>query len=135
MAVYAIPKATLGRVPIYIQYLRELPDESEKTISATKIAKALGLGEVQVRKDLALISGRGRPRVGYELKKLMRDLESHMGYDSFTNAVLVGAGKLGKAGTVSIDRRILQLTDDCLIAVSHGFQLIKHQPVPPSPLH
>lgn len=97
MAVYAIPKATLGRVPIYIQYLRELPDESEKTISATKIAKALGLGEVQVRKDLALISGRGRPRVGYELKKLMRDLEDHMGYDSFTNAVLVGAGKLGRA--------------------------------------
>ena len=58
MAVYStIPKATLGRIPTYIQYLKALPDDESITISATKIARGLSLGEVQVRKDLALISG------------------------------------------------------------------------------
>jgi redox-sensing transcriptional repressor len=97
MVKCSIPKATLGRIPIYIQYLRELPEDSEKTISATKIARALALGEVQVRKDLAVVSGRGKPRVGYERKKLICDLGKHLGSDSLTNAVLVGVGKLGSA--------------------------------------
>ncbi len=96
MAVRSIPKATLGRIPLYIQYLRELPDD-DVTISAPKIARGLSLGEVQVRKDLALISGRGKPKIGYERTKLMTDIERHLGCDSLTNAVLVGAGKLGKA--------------------------------------
>ena len=97
MAVCSIPKATLGRIPLYIQYLKELPGEDNATISAPKIARGLSLGEVQVRKDLAMISGRGKPRVGYECAKLMQDLESNLGYDGFTNAVLIGAGKLGRA--------------------------------------
>lgn len=97
MKAYSIQKATLGRVPLYIQYLRELPDDSYVTISAPMIARGLSLGEVMVRKDLAMISGRGKPKVGYEREQLMDDLERHLGYDNFTNAVLVGAGKLGKA--------------------------------------
>ena len=92
-----ISKATLGRIPIYIQYLKELPDDSGDTISATKIARGLSLGEVQVRKDLAVVSGAGKPKVGYERTKLIDDLERNLGYEKLTNAVLVGAGKLGRA--------------------------------------
>ena len=97
MESYSIPKATLGRIPLYIQYLKELPEDRDATISAPKIARGLMLGEVQVRKDLALISGRGKPKVGYDREKLICDLEQHLGYESLTNAVLIGAGKLGKA--------------------------------------
>ena len=97
MKAYSIPKATLGRVPLYAQYLRELPDDSYVTVSAPMIARGLSLGEVQVRKDLAMISGSGKPRIGYEREKLMEDLEFLLGYDNLTNAVLVGAGKLGRA--------------------------------------
>ena len=97
MAVHSIPKATLGRIPIYIQYLKGLPEDSANTISATKIARGLSLGEVQVRKDLAQISGRGKPKVGYDRIKLICDLESHLGSENLTNAVLIGAGKLGRA--------------------------------------
>ena len=98
MDTVSIPKATLGRIPTYIQYLKSLPDDkSTLMISATKIARGLSLGEVQVRKDLAMISGSGKPRLGYERCALIRALESHLGSESFTNAVLVGAGKLGKA--------------------------------------
>ena len=93
---YSIPKATLGRLPQYLEYLKSL-SEIRRTISATAIAKALSLGEVQVRKDLATVSGAGKPKVGYETDKLITDIESHLGYEKLTNAVLVGAGKLGRA--------------------------------------
>ena len=97
MNVSSIPKSTLGRIPVYIQYLKEVSEDGISTISATKIARGLSLGEVQVRKDLALISGHGKPKIGYEKIKLMQDLESHLGYENSTNAVLIGAGKLGRA--------------------------------------
>ena len=93
---YSIPKATLGRLPQYLEYLRSLP-EIRRTISATAIARALSLGDVQVRKDLAAVSGAGKPKIGYETDKLITDIESHLGYERLTNAVLVGAGKLGRA--------------------------------------
>ena len=44
-----ITKATLGRLPMYLKYLESLPQEENSYISAPKIARALGLGDVQVR--------------------------------------------------------------------------------------
>ncbi len=93
-----VPKATLGRIPRYLRFLKGLVDEKgNKYISATTIAKALNLGEVQVRKDLNAVSGMGKPRVGYLRSALISDIESFLGYNDLTPAVLVGAGKLGKA--------------------------------------
>ena len=97
MKEHVIPKATLGRLPQYLQYLRRLPKCSGGTISATTIAKNLNLGEVQVRKDLAAVSGAGKPRVGYVLEDLIKNLENRLGCNRLTEAVLVGAGKLGCA--------------------------------------
>ena len=92
-----IPKATLGRLPLYLNYLKSMPEVEGATISATAIAKALSLGDVQVRKDLAAVSGAGKPKIGYERASLVADIERHLGYEQLTNAVLVGAGKLGRA--------------------------------------
>lgn len=97
MNQYAIPKATLGRLPQYLEYLRSLPPGEGETISAAAIARGLSLGDVQVRKDLAAVSGAGRPKVGYETKALIHTLEERLGYAHLTHAVLVGAGKLGRA--------------------------------------
>ena len=94
---HSISKATLGRLPQYLQYLRRLPLCDGETISATAIARGLSLGEVQVRKDLAAVSGAGKPRIGYITSDLIRILESHLGHEKITSAVLVGAGKLGCA--------------------------------------
>ena len=94
---YSIPRATLGRLPRYLQYLKSFPAAENATISATAIARGLSLGDVQVRKDLAAVSGAGKPKIGYEREKLIEDLEHYLGYDRLTNAVLVGAGKLGRA--------------------------------------
>ena len=92
-----ITKATLGRLPHYLQFLRELSVDDVPYISATVIAKKLSLGEVQVRKDLSAVSGAGKPKVGYKTTDLIKSIEAHLGLSDMTNAVLVGAGKLGKA--------------------------------------
>ena len=97
MESVSVPKATLGRIPRYLNFLRGLSSAKVPYISATTISKELQLGEVQVRKDLAIISGAGRPRLGYETEELIGKLEYCLGYNRLTAAVLVGAGKLGKA--------------------------------------
>ena len=97
MSSSSVTKATLGRIPQYLKFLKELPSESFKYVSATYIAKELELGEVQVRKDLNAISGEGKPKLGYVTEELIGKLEDCLGCNSVTSAVLVGAGKLGKA--------------------------------------
>ena len=92
-----IPKAVLKRLPGYLAYLRSIPDEASPYISATALASALGMGEVQVRKDLAMVSDGGRPKIGYLRESLIEDISQFLGYDNTTDAILVGAGKLGQA--------------------------------------
>ena len=92
-----ISKATLGRLPSYLEFLRNLPPDKVPYISATAIAKHLGLGEVQVRKDLAAVSGAGKPKLGYVTAELVEKLENCLGCNRLTSAVLVGAGRLGRA--------------------------------------
>jgi redox-sensing transcriptional repressor len=79
---------------MYLQFIRGM--DAEK-VSATQIAKGLGLGEVQVRKDLASVCAAGLPKVGYPVPALRRDMEKVLGVDVPVSAVIVGAGKLGKA--------------------------------------
>ena len=93
-----ISKAVLKRLPGYLAYLKSIPEEGASPyISATSLANALGMGEVQVRKDLAMVSDGGRPKIGYLRERLIDDIEQFLGYDNTTDAVLIGAGKLGLA--------------------------------------
>lgn len=92
-----ISKSVLKRLPGYVAYLRSISDSSSPYISATVLANALGMGEVQVRKDLAAVSDGGRPKLGYLRDSLIEDIEQFLGYDNTTDAVLIGAGKLGQA--------------------------------------
>ena len=92
-----ISKSVLKRLPGYLAYLKNMPDDGNAYISATALANALGMGEVQVRKDLAMVSDGGRPKVGYLRHQLMDDISQFLGYDNTTDAILIGAGKLGQA--------------------------------------
>lgn len=88
--------AVLKRLPVYLQFLRCLPEETVN-ISAAAIARDIGYGDVQVRKDLALVSGEGKPKTGYEKSRLIKSLEDYLGYSTVKKAVIIGAGKLGLA--------------------------------------
>ena len=92
-----ITNRMLQKLSMYLIYLKGLPEGHPEYISATMIAEGLNMGEVQVRKDLALISDGGRPKIGYNRERLIEDIEVYLGYDNTNDAVLIGAGKLGRA--------------------------------------
>lgn len=97
MPSQCVSKQTLQRLPMYLNFLKQEKEDQPKNISATAIADALNLNHVVVRKDLASISSSGRPKVGYLRAGLIQELETFLGYDNADDAILVGAGKLGKA--------------------------------------
>ncbi len=97
MAISSIPRQTLLRLPVYLSYLKGLGENAPANISSAAVAEALNLGPVQVRKDLAYLPCTGRPKTGYVTAELIKALESFLGYDDVTNAIVVGAGKLGQA--------------------------------------
>lgn len=94
-----ISKATLSRLPQYLRILKKLKkEENVENISSTTIAEILKLNSIQVRKDLALVSHQeGRPGIGFNVDDLIKDLEDVLGLENVTDAILVGAGRLGQA--------------------------------------
>ncbi len=94
----AVSKATVSRMPAYLRYLKGEAGKGVEYVSSAAIAKDMGLSAVCVRKDLALVSSRpGKPRFGFEVRLLIEDIEKFLGYHRWTNAVIVGAGGLGRA--------------------------------------
>ena len=78
MEAVNISRPLLKRLPVYLEHLKSLPEE-DKNISATTIARSLGLGHVLVRKDLAKISVvEGRRRTGRSRQQLIRDIEGFL---------------------------------------------------------
>ena len=58
----------------------------------------MGLNEVQVRKELSLMSSvPGKPRTGFSVDNLIENMETFLGYRNVDDAVLVGVGSLGHA--------------------------------------
>jgi len=85
-------------MPYYLQALRTARDSGAEIISAPTVAAQLGLNEVQVRKDFASVSNTaGKPKTGFQTRELITAIESCLGYDNSNDAVLVGAGSLGRA--------------------------------------
>lgn len=96
METIKVSKKLLKRLPVYLHYIKYLSEKTEN-ISATKMAKALNLGDVLVRKDLAKVSDGGRRKLGYNREQLIRDIEAFLDVNSTTCAIIIGAGKLGQA--------------------------------------
>lgn len=115
-----VSKKLLLRLPVYLQYLKSLP-ESTENISATRIAQALELGDVLVRKDLAKVSSGGRRRLGYLRDSLIRDIEAVLDLNSNTCAIVIGLGKLGQ-GLLEYDG-----FENAGLEVLAGFDLIPQE--------
>ena len=93
-----ISKATIERMPQYLRYLRLAFESGKKYASSADIAENINVSAVLVRKDLSRVSSvSGKPRKGFEIQRLIGDIEKFLGYDNLSDAVVVGAGGLGKA--------------------------------------
>lgn len=96
MPIKPISTQALQRMPLYLNYLKSLPQGGSDHISATMVADDLRLNDVQVRKDLAMVGQGGRPKIGYAVKDLIADIEHCLGYDNINNAVIIGTGNLAR---------------------------------------
>ncbi len=92
-----ISRPMLERLPIYASCIEGMIERDAAYVSSAKIARELGFGEVQVRKELATVSGTGKPRVGYDAKKLLSDIKGFLGEGEPDEAIIIGAGRLGCA--------------------------------------
>lgn len=92
-----IPEPTLRRIPKYYRFLLSEQNKDTEYISATTIAEFTKFKPIQVRKDLQIAGAVGRPKIGYEMKSIIKTLESFLGYDNITESFLVGVGHLGTA--------------------------------------
>lgn len=97
LKVHRIPEATVMRLSIYSRYLNQLRDEGVETISSGEIAKGVGVGSAQVRKDLAYFGEFGTRGVGYKVEELFGHLMKILGIDQNWKVIIIGAGKLGSA--------------------------------------
>ena len=82
-----VSRKLLKRLPVYLNYLKNLPEDSPN-ISATTMARALELGDVQVRKDLGKISI-GRSRTGRNRQQLMQDIEEYLNFADLHLEILI----------------------------------------------
>ena len=131
-----ISRATLGRAPAYLKFLRGIED-STANISATTIAKELELGEVQVRKDLRALCGSGKPKTGYKVGELTASLASCLS-EKDGGTVIIGAGKLGRAlldyaGFADYGLNILAAFDIALALLWQRSSFFENLPVLPYP--
>ncbi|MDQ7031878.1 MAG: redox-sensing transcriptional repressor Rex [Desulfonauticus sp.] len=92
-----IPRATIGRLSLYVQQLEILEQQGEKVISSEKLAKICGVNPSQIRKDLAYFGEFGVRGVGYYIYELKQAIKKSLGLDRIWKVVLVGVGNLGRA--------------------------------------
>ena len=76
----AISRQALQRMPFYLQQLKQLRQQGADIATATMVANALRLNEVQVRKDFAAVSTRkGKPKTGFPIEDLIENMEQILG--------------------------------------------------------
>lgn len=92
-----LPRPTLERLPVYHRAIAAVVEAGEDYISSAELGRRLKIDEAQVRRDLSIIWGKGKPGLGYEAAELLQCLEDVLGFNNLSDAVLVGAGRLGLA--------------------------------------
>lgn len=89
--------ACLRRLPSYLQLLRAMQAEGREYVSGTVLSSVHSLEPVIVRKDLAFTGVVGKPKLGFRINELIEAIERFLGWDSPSEAILVGCGSLGTA--------------------------------------
>ena len=97
MANYKISKAVIKRLPRYYRFLGELQKNEVSRISSSALATKMGLTASQIRQDLNCFGGFGQQGYGYNVPELYAEIAEILGLDRCYNAIIIGAGNLGRA--------------------------------------
>jgi redox-sensing transcriptional repressor len=92
-----IPEATVARLAVYLRVLGEMSTTGSETVSSEDLAAAAGVNSAKLRKDLSYIGSNGTRGVGYEVTRLVHQIEHTLGLTQRHAVALVGVGNLGHA--------------------------------------
>lgn len=96
--VITVSARTYKRLVVYYKKLIELKEEGLTHVSSVQLAKHCEQNASVVKKDLSVIlSEEGKPKIGYEIDKIIEDIERSLDYTTDKKAIIVGVGNLGKA--------------------------------------
>ena len=93
----AVPSAVIRRLPRYHRCLGELLRADKLRISSAELSRIMDVTASQIRQDLNCFGGFGQQGYGYNVKFLYNKISELLGVDEGFNAVIIGAGKLGRA--------------------------------------
>ena len=97
MRYHKIADETVRRLPVYLRGLLSLSEQKQANISSRNLADLLGVNHWQIRKDFSYFGAFGTPGVGYNIKKLTKQIRKILKLDVVRKAALVGVGNLGSA--------------------------------------
>ena len=92
-----VPTAVIKRLPRYHRCLGDLIRDGQLRISSAELARIMGVTASQIRQDLNCFGGFGQQGYGYNIKFLHNKISELLGVKEGFNAVIVGAGNLGRA--------------------------------------
>ena len=92
-----ISPAVIKRLPRYFRYLRILIREGKTRISSAELSKRMNITASQIRQDLNCFGGFGQQGYGYHVNYLYARICELLGVGAGLQAVIVGAGNLGRA--------------------------------------
>ncbi|NUT32827.1 MAG: redox-sensing transcriptional repressor Rex [Hamadaea sp.] len=92
-----LPDATVARLPEYLRSLHQLLDGGQDTVSSEGLAAAVGVNSAKLRKDLSHLGSYGTRGVGYDISRLIEQIEHVLGLNFHRGVALVGLGNLGHA--------------------------------------
>ena len=93
----SVSKAAFRRLPHYHQIVSAYEGLGRRYISSKELSQILDINETLVRKDMADLEIRGRQNQGYAIGTMKRTIEDFLGLQEITDALIIGAGHLGKA--------------------------------------
>jgi len=97
MRYHKIADETVRRLPVYLRGLLSLSEQKQANTSSRNLADLLGVNHWQIRKDFSYFGAFGTPGVGYNIKKLTKQIRKILKLDVVRKAALVGVGNLGSA--------------------------------------
>jgi len=92
-----IPEVVILRLPLYARTLAALRDSGQEVISSHELGGKLHITPAQIRKDLSYFGKFGKQGRGYNIKRLLEELQQILGLNREWSMALVGVGRLGRA--------------------------------------
>ncbi len=91
------PDVVIRRLPLYARSLRYLLQDGVTSVSSQDLGARINVTAAQIRKDLSYFGEFGKQGIGYDVEKLLDQIERILGLHQQWAVALVGIGHLGEA--------------------------------------